>query len=138
MRSRRGPASRPALLRAAVAALACLAPGAGNIGSCGQEAQPLDATKFLTQKNAVDCAGCIECGLATGPCTQACDGVVPADASFPEGCLPLVHDGEVCLDALRAASCDELSAYVADEGATIPTECNFCPVDEAGSPDRDR
>ena len=26
------------------------------------------------------------------------------EASFPEDCFPLVHDGEVCLNALRAAA----------------------------------
>ncbi|MBK6516385.1 MAG: hypothetical protein IPM79_01880 [Polyangiaceae bacterium] len=124
-------------LRAAALAVACMAPSAGNIGSCGQDAVPLDAAKFLAAKNAVDCSSCIECGLQTAACDRACDGVVPADASFPAGCLPLVHDGEVCLDALSATGCSEYGQLVADEGSTIPTECDFCPVDETGSPDRD-
>jgi hypothetical protein len=46
----------------------------------------------------------------------------------------LVHDGEVCLNALDAASCDDYEQYVANQGATIPTECNFCPLDAAGNP----
>jgi hypothetical protein len=116
-------------------ALLCLAPAAGNIGSCGQDAEPLDARKFLQLKAAIDCARCTECALFTAACAS-CQDEVPADASFPEGCLPLVHDGEVCLDALGAASCDDYARYTADEGATIPTECNFCPLDDAGEPDR--
>lgn len=124
-------------LRAALLALFCMAPSAGNLGSCGQEAVALDPVKFLQAKNAVDCSSCIECGLQSAACDRACDGVIPDAASFPAGCLPLVHDGEVCLDALSAASCDDYAGYVADEGSTIPTECDFCPVDEAGQPDRD-
>jgi hypothetical protein len=117
-------------------ALLCLAPGAGNIGSCGQAAEPLDARKFLELKASIDCSRCDECQIASGVCTAACEGEVPAEAAFPQGCLPLVHDGEVCLDALIAAACDDYARYTADQGATIPTECNFCPVDAAGQPDR--
>ena len=116
-------------------ALLCLAPSAGNIGSCGQEAVALDAAKFLAVKASIDCSSCTECGLTTQVCAAACAGEVPEDAAFPDGCLPLVHDGEVCLDALGAASCDAYARYVADEGATIPTECNFCPLDDEGQPD---
>lgn len=128
-------AARKKLIAAIGFALLCLAPSAGNIGSCGQEAVALDATKFLTVKAVVDCASCTECGLTTQVCASACAGEVPEDAAFPQGCLPLVHDGEVCLDALRAASCGDYASYVADEGATIPTECNFCPLDDQGRPD---
>lgn len=129
-------ADRARITRGIGLAILCMAPSAGNIGSCGQDAEVLDAPKFLTAKNAVDCSSCIECGLLTAQCDRACDGVLPADASFPSGCLPLVHDGEVCLDALSASTCDAYARFVADQGATIPTECNFCPVDEAGEPDR--
>jgi len=47
--------------------------------------------------------------------------------SFPERCLPLVHDGEVCLRALLNASCGDYSQYMSDDSPTAPTECNFCP-----------
>ncbi|NUP04681.1 MAG: hypothetical protein HOW73_01320 [Polyangiaceae bacterium] len=124
-------------VRAIAIAVVCMAPSAGNIGSCGQDAEALDPQKFLAAKNTVDCQACLDCGLTTVVCDQACDGVVPPSASFPGGCLPLVHDGEVCLDALSASGCDDYASFVADQGATIPTECNFCPVDEAGNPDRD-
>jgi hypothetical protein len=50
---------------------------------------------------------------------------LPAD--FPEGCAPLVHDGEVCLRALHFASCDAYRGYVDDAAPTVPTECDFCP-----------
>jgi len=117
-------------------ALLCLAPAAGNIGSCGQEAVALDARKFLELKATIDCSQCTECAISSAACSAACEGAVPADATFPDGCLPLVHDGEVCLDALIAASCDDYGRYTADQGATIPTECNFCPLNEAREPDR--
>ena len=39
----------------------------------------------------------------------------------------LVHDGEVCLDALWAAGYNEYRPYLLDVGAAVPTECNFCP-----------
>lgn len=129
-RSKQGP------LAAALLGLLCLAPGAGNIGSCGQAADPLDAIKFHERKALVDCSRCTECGLATDACTSACEGRIPQDPSFPSDCYPLVHDGEVCLDALHAATCGAYASFVADEGATIPTECDFCPVDEGGDPVR--
>lgn len=113
-----------------------MAPAAGNIGSCGQEAEALDAYKFLVAKANIDCSRCIECQLFTEQCNAACTEEVSIEVAFPEPCLPLVHDGEVCLDALHAASCDDYAGYVADVGATIPTECNFCPLDEQGLPDR--
>jgi hypothetical protein len=46
---------------------------------------------------------------------------------FDEGCIPLVHDGEVCLRALLAASCQDFSEFVRDLEPTAPTECVFCP-----------
>ncbi len=48
--------------------------------------------------------------------------------AFPVDCEPLVHDGEVCLRRLLEASCSEYVGYVADAAATVPTECDFCPV----------
>lgn len=117
----------------ALLALLAMAPSVGNIGSCGQEAELLDAEKFFRAKATVDCNQCTECGLATPVCEDACSGA-PVPEEFPFRCYPLVHDGEVCLDALRAESCDAYAGFVAPEGATIPTECNFCPLDEDGQP----
>ena len=49
---------------------------------------------------------------------------------FPEGCDPIVHDGEVCLNALEAAGCGDYEAYVKDgEDRQAPNECRFCPVE---------
>jgi hypothetical protein len=55
---------------------------------------------------------------------------VPWKAAFPEGCLPLVHDGEVCLRALLYATCAEYEAYVDDARPKVPSECDFCPEGE--------
>jgi hypothetical protein len=118
-----------------LALLFCLAPTAGNIGSCGQEAVLLDESKFFANKQYVDCSRCTECAIFTGQCDAAC-GPIAVVGQFPEGCFPLVHDGEVCLDALGVADCDDYASYMADQGATTPHECNFCPLDANGQPDR--
>jgi hypothetical protein len=105
------------------------APVVGDIGSCGQEAQDLDPYKFFVVKDQIDCERCNECGILTEACARACDPAPEAEA-FPEGCYPLIHDGEVCLQALLAASCAEYEEYMADVSPTTPTECNFCPPDQ--------
>ena len=64
--------------------------------------------------------------IATGVCERLRRGGIEASL-FPPGCFPVVHDGEVCLNALLAADCDDYREFVADEGRTVPTECNFCP-----------
>lgn len=129
------PASGPSrldLARAAVVALLfTAAPVAGDIGSCGQEAVDLDAQKFFMAKDEIDCRRCTECGIATALCDAACDPGVLTE--FLPGCYPLVHDGEVCLNALEAASCGDYTAYMADSGGFVPTECNFCPPAETQS-----
>lgn len=130
------PLRSRAKIGAALLLVLSMAPAAGNIGSCGQEAEVLDAYKFLVAKANIDCSRCTECTLFTEQCSAACSAPVSLDVAFPEPCLPLVHDGEVCLDALHAASCDDYASYVADVDATIPTECNFCPLDENGEPIR--
>ena len=114
--------------------LCVAAPTAGDIGSCGQELQLLDAQKFFGEKQFTDCLMCRECGIGTQFCADSCGEVLLQD-SFPEDCFPLVHDGEVCLNALRAASCDEYTTYVDDLAPTVPTECNFCPVGEKPPPE---
>jgi hypothetical protein len=122
------PSRRAPLGWLALALFFSAAPTAGDIGSCGQAPDDLDGEKFFGSKQALDCRRCGECGFTTKACDRACAPALEQSA-FPAGCYPLVHDGEVCLDALTAASCKEYEAYVADEGATVPTECNFCPAE---------
>jgi hypothetical protein len=66
-------------------------------------------------------------GLALLFCMAPTPGDVPVQTAFPDRCVPLVHDGEVCLRALQYASCDDYRAYVSDVSPSVPTECNFCP-----------
>lgn len=116
-------------LRLAWLVLALAAPTAGDIGSCGQEVAELDPEAFFLGKAEIDCQACLRCGFATQTCERAC---TPSsiEATFEENCYPLVHDGEVCLNALRAASCEEYARYVDDLAPSVPTECNFCPLSE--------
>lgn len=109
-----------------IATLFCLAPVPGDVGGCGQEPDDLDARAFFAQKAAVECRRCGECGVLGGPCDAACSPD-PATWTFPAGCFPLVHDGEVCLDALYVASCDAFAAFVDERAPAVPTECDFCP-----------
>jgi hypothetical protein len=104
----------------------CAAPTPGDIGGCGQQPQPLDATLFFAEKTALDCRMCVECDYRSEYCGFACTGALMQD-SFPEGCEPLVHDGEVCLRALESAGCGEYEDYVKDAGRQAPSECLFCP-----------
>lgn len=120
-----GTGARIAL--ALVVTLFCMAPVPGDVGGCGQAAQDLDPGTFFATKKQTDCDRCTECGLVTKACTQACDKKAGVPLAFPQYCYPLVHDGEVCLRALRVASCSDYSDYVADVGQTTPTECDFCP-----------
>jgi hypothetical protein len=129
------PVTRGALARLGLASLLLLAaPTAGDIGSCGQPIEDLDPTKFFTEKRRIDCQHCQDCDFQTRTCTQACAGI--GQNEFPAGCYPLVHDGEVCLHALRDASCDEYAPYVADQSPQAPSECNFCALADrpGGSP----
>jgi len=115
------------ILRLAVALVFfAAAPTAGDIGSCGQAENDLDPGKFFLAKQMVDCQRCQDCALDSKLCRLACLNTLTF-STFPPGCVPLEHDGEVCVDALAAASCADYARYMADEGATIPTECNFCP-----------
>jgi hypothetical protein len=117
---------------ALVALFVLLGPTPGDIGSCNEAPDDLDSNKFFENKQEVDCQRCTQCSIVTQTCLKAC--TPPAlGGTFPVGCYPLVHDGEVCLDALLAASCSAVASYVADEGATIPTECNFCPPQDGGA-----
>lgn len=123
------------LARLAIVALFFLAaPTAGDIGSCNQTAEDLDPGKFFEAKQNLDCDRCFDCAITTKACEVACGPTLPL--SFPKGCYPLVHDGEVCLDVLEVASCSDYASYMADTGGTIPTECDFCPfgaITDAGA-----
>lgn len=120
--------SRADVIRLGLAALFfAAAPTAGDIGGCGQAENDLDPAKFFATKQNVDCARCTACGLTTAACGTACaPGVLLHE--LPPGCVPLEHDGEVCVDALAVAGCSDYASYMADQGSTIPTECNFCPL----------
>lgn len=114
------------------AAIVAAAPTAGDLGSCGQEVVVLDHDKFFAAKEVIECSQCDACILDTNACKRACDDKLD-QVPFPVDCFPLVHDGEVCLRKLDASSCGDFASFVADEGATIPTECNFCPADLPGT-----
>jgi len=107
--------------------LFCTAPTPGDIGGCGQKPAELDPGVFFSSKANVDCQRCSECGLRHAACTTACQFPERYPQAFPERCLPLVHDGEVCLRALLHASCDDYDSYMSDSSPAVPTECNFCP-----------
>lgn len=115
---------------AAVVVVFCMAPTPGDIGGCGQSPDLLDAPTFFANKKLVDCTRCDECGFATDACARACDDQAPVASAFPKDCFPLVHDGEVCLRALRHASCDDYASYVDDSAPSTPSECNFCPPEK--------
>ena len=122
---------RSGVVRLAFAALflLCAAPTPGDIGGCGQNAQPLGAGPFFEEKKKIDCGKCGECSFETTFCTGACDPDQELPAGFPEGCDPIVHDGEVCLNALEAAGCGDYETYVKDgDDRQAPNECRFCPV----------
>jgi hypothetical protein len=128
----RGPRALEIARLAAILLLFLAAPTVGDIGSCGESPADLDAVKFFCAKENIDCGKCVECGMATAACERACgkpacDAKNASQTVFPLGCYPLIHDGEVCLNALEASGCDEYRGFMADEASTIPTECNFCP-----------
>jgi hypothetical protein len=111
------------------------APTAGDVGGCGRTATDLDEARFRSARRQVDCKRCGACGLGSKRCARACDRAEPPEIGFPPTCHPLLHDGEVCLNALLAASCSDYAAYMDDVAPATPTECDFCRVpfdDEAG------
>lgn len=110
-----------------VTALLCAAPVPGDIGACGQPVEQLDAELFFENKQRIDCTRCEECGINTSTCAVACSNRPPERTTFPDRCVPLLHDGEVCLRALLSANCNDYEAYVDDLDPTVPTECDFCP-----------
>ncbi len=122
-------ASRPSIGFAIVLALCAAAPTAGDVGGCGATIEPLDARKFFTERLRIECARCGECGYATAQCRRACDARTAVPRSFPDGCRPVDHDGQVCLRALEALSCSSFGDVV-DPAPIVPTECDFCPAEE--------
>jgi hypothetical protein len=111
------------------------APTVGDVGACGQTAAALDEQAFAAERKALDCQRCTGCGLTTQACASACDPKAPSSVAFPATCFPLQHDGDVCLRALEAASCQDYVSFVSDDAPTVPSECDFCHVvPEAGVP----
>jgi len=98
----------------------------GDIGSCGQAPEDLDAATFARARKTVDCERCTECGLTTDRCAEACDADAGVTETFPPNCAPLYQDGVVCLRALLSASCSDYAQYVDDTERLVPTECQFC------------
>jgi hypothetical protein len=117
----------------ALALLFGAAPTVGDVGSCGRAATDLDQQTFASARKAVDCRRCSECRLTSQICPSVCDPNVPSDVGWPATCHPLEHDGEVCLRALRAASCNDYAGFLSDVAPSVPTECDFCHlIPEAG------
>jgi hypothetical protein len=122
-----------ALLAACAFAL-LTAPTAGDVGGCGSTPTALDPGVYARARKNVDCQRCTECGLSTDRCTRACDANAPSEIAIPSTCHPLLHDGEVCIRALRAASCSDYAGFVDDAAPSAPTECEFCKLfDDGGS-----
>jgi len=110
-----------------------MGPTVGDVGSCGKTAQDIDAGTFGFARKRLDCKRCIECKLTTNRCKDACDSMTPSDVSFDPTCRPLVHDAEVCLNALGAASCSDYAQYISDEVRLVPSECDFCRGADSGA-----
>jgi hypothetical protein len=105
-----------------------MAPTVGDTGGCGRTATDLDRDRYANARKRQDCERCQECGVETARCLRACDPTQLPEIALPQTCQPLYHDGEVCLRALAAASCDTFASYVDDEAALTPSECEFCIV----------
>jgi hypothetical protein len=105
-----------------------MAPTAGDVGGCGAEVKALDPVSYALARKDMDCERCKECGIGTARCQRACDPAKPTESTIPKTCLPLQHDGEVCIRALAAASCESYSTYVDDVSPSTPSECEFCKI----------
>ncbi len=103
------------------------APTPGDVGGCGSAPAELDPPVFFASRDAILCDACSRCGFDSTRCRTACSAPDRRGDSFPDRCVPLVHDGVVCLRALSHASCDEAARFVDDVRPEIPTECDFCP-----------
>ena len=105
-----------------------MAPTVGDTGGCGRTVTELDRDRYANARKLEDCERCQECGLDTARCQRACDPKQLPEIALPITCRPLFHDGEVCLRALGAASCDTYATYVDDDAPSTPSECDFCLV----------
>lgn len=116
--------------RAVVVVLAamCMAPTAGDVGGCGRTATELDPDDYADARKEEDCDRCRACGIDNARCRRACDPKQPPDIDLPATCKPLRHDGEVCIRALHAASCETFATYVDDVAPAAPSECEFCRI----------
>lgn len=112
----------------------CMAPTPGDVGGCGAEVTALDRDRFAAARKREDCLRCAECGLTTPRCARACDPKKAPETAIPASCLPLQHDGEACLRALDAASCDAYATYVDEARPVTPSECGFCKVEPPSPP----
>lgn len=119
---------RSLCLRVAVACLGVLAmaPTPGDVGGCGGEPALLDVVSFSDGRKRIDCDRCLECGVTTERCARACDPAKPPDIAVPTTCRPLLRDGQVCVRAVAAASCEAFATYVDDVAPRSPSECQFC------------
>jgi hypothetical protein len=119
-------ARRETVVLALVALAFVAAPTPGDVGGCGKTATALSPSGFARGRKTVDCRRCTDCDLHTQRCARACDPSAPSDVQIPDTCHPLLHDGEVCLDALLAASCSDYATYMDDVAPATPSECTFC------------
>jgi hypothetical protein len=115
------------VMLALVVLLFCAAPVPGDVGGCGQDPQQLDPQTFFWSFQRSQCERCQECGINTQACERACSPML-TQTEFPQDCVPLVHDGEVCLRALQQDSCGDFVDYMSDSAPTVPSECDFCPT----------
>lgn len=105
-----------------------MAPTAGDVGGCGTEVTALDPNAFAIARKEVDCARCKACSLSVPRCGRACSPTTAPDTNLPRTCQPIQHDGDVCLRALGAASCDDYATYVDERAPATPSECEFCRI----------
>lgn len=120
--------TRRRVLVAAILGVLSMAPTVGDVGGCGRQATELDGAAFGQARKELDCERCGACGLGTSRCQGACDATQPPETALPQTCRPLLHDGEVCIRALGAASCDDYASYMDDVAPSLPSECEFCRV----------
>ena len=113
----------------ALFALMCMAPTPGDVGGCGTTPAELNVEDYAFARKSQDCERCRDCALTTHRCSRACDPNQPPDTALPTTCRPLVHDGEVCIRALHAASCGTYATYVSDTSPSQPSECDFCQIE---------
>jgi hypothetical protein len=120
--------TRPLTLAVIALGVLLMAPTVGDTGGCGRTATELEDDRYANARKIEDCQRCQECGIETARCGRACDPKALPEIALPATCRPLYHDGEVCLRALAAASCETFATYVDDEAPASPSECNFCRV----------